>query len=644
MHSNRPKGFKPAGIRPALTALVCVLAVLAPAQTRAEDVDKTAPATSEAQTAPQAPSKGLEKVLESVLGQPAEEKPQQEEKLQDESQETLAPPTTDGTPESAAAAPDEALAQTEPAAAPTEPPAQEFLGFAPLNDERSLGNDVFRSSTRSVLTELFKSLTARDANPAMHKLTNRALLTAGRQSDIISDAKPAPGEDLLTIRLEKMLERGLYAEAASIYTSLEAEPYHERLASAGLTALIVTGRKSLACLDIKTFFGGNGQTPAWKELGAYCNHVMQVAAGVEAATAEPKNLDQYTPYPVLKKIAETPEYTESYNPAPFDKLTQFERAVLIGENRLTIDLSLLRQDLAADRIPPSHIQALLQLPSLDLETRMLLIVTGIRSASVSHDTLYGLFKTAQIGAADTGPTASLIQIYRRIKAKEPDNDIPVMMRSALRLAANIGPEAMIPLISTLETVEPGLLDPLDYSAALAAFTAADRDLTAPWKESLTRREIPASLSPPSLRETLIVQTYALTEPHSRSPQQKQALRDLLTARQQDRLLPLIGIIENVDKGDPAHNNGPKVYENGFDSSPDKGYTMATAQPQERLKQAVSANAIGETVLLSNLVFRRASAEPYSPDALIEVAGSLKTIGLYDQAQTMVSEAVFAAIK
>lgn len=638
MNSKRPEGLYAAGIRPALTALVCVLAALAPTQTRAEDLNKTEPAASQAPAAAETPKKGLEKVLESVLGHAAEETPQ------DESQETPDPQAIETAPESAATRIEATVGQTEPAAPAAEPPAQEFLGFAPLNDERSLGNDVFRGSTRSVLTELFKSLGGRDANPAMHKLTNRALLTAGRQSDIISDSKAEAGEDLLTIRLEKMLERGLYAEAASIYTSLEAEPYHERLASAGLTALIVTGRKSLACLDIKTFFGGNGQTPAWKQLSTYCNHLMQAAAGVEAVSAEPKNLDQYAPYPVLKKIAEAPEYSESYNPALFDKLTQFERAVLIGENRLTIDLSLLRQDLAADRIPPSHIQALLQLSTLDLETRMLLIVSGIKSASVSHDTLYNLFKTAQIDKTDTGPTASLIQIYRRIKAKEPDNDIPAMMRSALRLSANIGPEAMIPLLSTLETVEPNLFDPLDYSAVLGTFLAVERDLPPIWKESLVRREIPATLHPPALRERLIIQTYALTDPHSRTTQQKEAIRGVLTARNIPALIPLIDIIENVDKGDPAHNNGPKVYENGFDTSPDKGYTMATAQPQERLKQAVSANAIGETVLLSNLVFRRASAEPFSPDALIEVAGSLKTIGLYDQAQTMVSEAIFAAIK
>lgn len=624
MRSKRPDRPYASGIRPALTALVCVLAVLAPVQTRAEEI-QAQPTPSSQPAASTLPSQeALEKVLEGVLQETGEQAPE------------AAAGDASGL--------DQTLAQTEPAAAPAEPPAQEFLGFAPLNDERSLGNDVFRGSTRSVLTELFKSLTARDVNLPIHKTTNRVLLTAGRQSDIISDTKPAPGEDLLTIRLEKMLERGLYAEAASIYTSLESEPYHERLASAGLTALIITGRKSLACLDIKSFFEGNAQTPAWKQLGTYCNYVMQVAAGVEPAPDQPKNLTQYAAYPILQKIADTPDYTESYNPDLFDKLSQFERAVLIGENRLTIDLPTLRQDIAAGRIPPSHVQALLQLAALDLDTRMLLIVTGIKSASVSHDTLYSLFKTAQIDTADTGSTATMIQIYRRIKAKEPDNDIPAMMRSALRLSANIGPEAMIPLLSTLETVEPNLLDPLDYSAALDAFMAVDRDLPAVWKESLVRREIPAALSPPALRERLIVQTYALTDPHSRTPQQKQAVRDLLTARDLGKLLPLIDIIENVDKGDPAHNNGPKVYENGFDSSPDKGYTMATAQPQERLKQAVSANAIGETVLLSNWVFRRASAEPFSPDALIEVTGSLKTIGLFDQAQTMVSEAVFAAIK
>ncbi len=638
MNSNRPGRPYASGIRPALTALVCVLAALAPGQTRAENLNKSEPAASQAPAAPETPKKGLEKVLESVLGHAAEEKPQEE------SQETTAPPAIESAPETATTRIEATVAQTEPAAAAAEPPAQEFLGFAPLNDERSLGNDVFRGSTRSVLTELFKSLGGRDANLPIHKMTNRVLLTAGRQSDIISDSKAEAGEDLLTIRLEKMLERGLYAETASIYTSLESEPYHERLASAGLTALIITGRKSLACLDIKTFFEGRAKTAAWKQLSTYCNFVMQVAAGGDASSQQHQNLSEYADIQILHKIAASPDYTENYSPGLFDRLSHFERGVIIGENRLKIDLPSLRQEIAAGRIPPSHIQALLQLSALDLDTRMLLIVTGIKSASVSHDTLYNLFKTAQIDKTDTGPAANIIQIYRRIKAKEPDNDVPAMMRSALRLSENIGPEAMIPLLSTIETVEPNLFDPMDYSAVLATFLAVERDLPPIWKESLVRREIPATLHPPALRERLIVQTYALTDPHSRTALQKEAIRGVLTARNIPALIPLIDIIENVDKADQPLNNDAKVYENGFDTSPDKGYTMASAKPQERLKRAVSANAVGETVLLSNLVFRRASAEPFSPEALIEVTGSLKTIGLYDQAQAMVTEAVFAAIK
>lgn len=625
MHRNPslPAGLK---TRTALAALVCALAVLSPLEARAEQSRPWSPPSVEDERATEAPETGIR--IES--GQDQESVMQQEET-----------PAHEAAPETGAV--QTTPWEAEPVQSAFAPPAQEFLGFTPLDDQRSLGNDVFRGSTRSVLTDLFKSLTTRDANPTIHKTTNRLLLTAGRKSDIINDTKPAAGEDLLTIRLEKMLDRGLYAEASSIYTSLDAEPYHERLAAAGLTALIVTGRKSLACLDIKTFFEGKAETAAWKELGAYCNYVMAIASGAQPPE-QTKTDPQYAIAPALARISRESDYREHYSPRTFDRFSQFERAVILGENRLVVDMPTLREDLKQDRIPPAHVQVLLQLPTLDIDTRMRLIATGIRSASVSSDTLYSLFKTAQTDKMTESPAAGLINIYRRIKAKEPDNDLPAMMRTALRMNAAFGPEAMIPLLSTLEGIDPNLLDPMDYSAALAVFIAAERDLPPLWKESLGRREIPDALNPPSLRDTLLIQTYLVSDPQARTPTQKKTVRDILTTRGLAALQPSLDIIENVDKDNPPLNNGPKVYENGFDSSPDKGYTMATAQPQERLKQAASANAIGETVLLSNLVFRRASAEPFSPEALIEVTGSMRTVGLYDQAQAMLADAVFAAIK
>lgn len=519
------------------------------------------------------------------------------------------------------------------------PPREEFIGFSPLDDQRSMGNDTFRGSTHSSLTDLIKSISPRSPHPYLHRMVNRILLTAARQSDIIMDSPPESGSDLLTLRLEKMLERGLYSEAASIYTTFDSEPYHERLATAGLTALIMTGRKSLACLDIKTFFEGQTNPKPWQDLESYCNHIMRAAAGVAPETTFPAG------YPsILVKIFSAPGYAENYDPAVFDKLTQFERAVIIAENTLTVDIPALRESLKNGLIPPSHIQPLLQLDTLDLDTRMLLITHGIKSASVSYANLIALFKTAQIEELNTSPAATLIRIFKRIKAKEPDNDIPAMMRTSLRASLSIGPESMYPLLQSLESVDPSALDPLDYQAALLAFMSAGRDLSPLWKSSISKRELPQTIQPPLLRDSLVILTHIMGDTAAKGSATSKSTHEILQRRDLSTLIPLVDIIENIDKTRSQNNNSPKVYENGFDTSPEKGYTMASAVPKERLERAVRANAVGETVLLSNLVFRHASAESSSPDALIEVTGNLKAVGLVEEAQTITAQAILSAME
>lgn len=525
------------------------------------------------------------------------------------------------------------------------PPSYEFIGFSPAEDRRSLGKGIYRGTSRSDLTKLLKTLPGDERGSlTIYKTTNRLLLTAGQKSDLIEDAQPVAGEDILTLRLEKLLERGLYEEAAAFYTSLDSEPDHERLAAAGLTALIMTGRKSLACLDIKSFFEDQAVTEKWKELGAYCNLVMTIASGSETGKIQ-QNENPYTEIPVLSRIAGDHEYRENYSPGLFRNLSPFERSVIIAEGRLNIDLPALKKNLSEGNIPPADIQPLLQNPDLDLDTRLQLISEGLRSSTVSESVLFQLFKTTKTNTQDKSPAAQIIRVYERIKAKEPDNDLLEQMRTALRETKTLGPESMIPLLPTLETVSPETFPPQEYSTALFAFMAAERDLPPTWQKSVARwRDTPKTAESEQLHKTLLLQIYLLTEPGNRTESQKNSVRELLKADGNKGLWPFFDIIENIDKGSAPLNNGLKVYENGFDTPTNKGYTMPSADPRASLEKAVRANAVGETVLLSNWVVRRVSAEPVSPEALIEVTRSYRQLGLYDQVIAITAEAVFAAIK
>ncbi len=140
----------------------------------------------------------------------------------------------------------------------------------------SLGPYLWEGADKELVFDLVEQLPDDNHYSVLYNLTLRALLTA-TNSNLMSGSratKASEGRDFLTLRLEKLYEMGQFKETAALYTQSPFEPYHERQARIGVSALYISGQKPLACLEtsaIKDRFAG---MDFWTKMGSICSISM----------------------------------------------------------------------------------------------------------------------------------------------------------------------------------------------------------------------------------------------------------------------------------------------------------------------------------------------------------------------------------
>ena len=153
-------------------------------------------------------------------------------------------------------------------------------------------------------------------SPAVNALVSGVLLSTTIPSDLENDIEPAVGKDLLTLRLEKLIERGAYKQAFEIYSSLETEPYHERLARAGVLAMLYNGEKSLACLETNTVSSRFPKILFWSALSTYCSRSLSETPPEDAT--KNTSFEKISPNGVLAQLISDQNYNFIYTSQAYE--------------------------------------------------------------------------------------------------------------------------------------------------------------------------------------------------------------------------------------------------------------------------------------------------------------------------------------
>ncbi|HBR69819.1 MAG TPA: hypothetical protein DEA55_10640, partial [Rhodospirillaceae bacterium] len=202
----------------------------------------------------------------------------------------------------------------------------ESAGLYASARDGGLGKDIWDNAHRSYLIGLIERLPDSISSRTLRRLIKRALLTQTSADLIQNDIEIQPGRDLLTVRMEKLIDMGLYAQAFDLYSLLNKEPYHERLARAGILAMLYNGEKPLACLEANILGTRFAEIEFWQQFKAYCAFTVS-----DNATEEDKKILQSSGKRVFQSIAAGGHPAFSYTPQAFSGLSYIEQAVLVAE-------------------------------------------------------------------------------------------------------------------------------------------------------------------------------------------------------------------------------------------------------------------------------------------------------------------------
>ena len=205
----------------------------------------------------------------------------------------------------------------------------EGAGLVPAGYDGALNVDMWDGSKRAEITKLIKDMPANSPSPAIREMIRAILLSESDTNELDDYDEVIAGEDLLTLRIHKLMEGGFYEEALELYSVAIDIPHHAPIAKAGMLAMLGNGEKSIACLEIKTLGNMDETDPFWSIFIAYCDYTLS-----ETPSENTQKLLEDTPYGVLKNLAFNQDFVFPYSPKDWAAIDVLEQNILIAENRI----------------------------------------------------------------------------------------------------------------------------------------------------------------------------------------------------------------------------------------------------------------------------------------------------------------------
>ncbi len=228
---------------------------------------------------------------------------------------------------------------------------QEGAGLLTSDLKGALPKALWSKQPRSEITYLLKNLPADGSMRSIQKIKRDMLLSRYDTSLIDNDIDIKSGDDLLTLRLQKLMEMGLWENAFTLFTRTTRDPEeNDALAQIGVMLLLTQKGLSTACLENKVLNDRFPDTPFWEEIDLVCAAEMETESIIGT---------QFSESSVLQAIYNEPDFLiPTDNMSALKKLTPLELAVVSLKKRIdyqSLDLS--------NNIPPHIIKTFLNDPN-----------------------------------------------------------------------------------------------------------------------------------------------------------------------------------------------------------------------------------------------------------------------------------------
>lgn len=235
--------------------------------------------------------------------------------------------------------------------------AKEGAGLLVSDLKGALPKALWRDQPRSEITYLLQNLPANARLRSMQEIKRNMLLSVYDTRLIDNDIETKLGEDLLTLRLGKLMKMGLWEDAFTLYTKTTEDPgENDDLARIGVLLILFQKGLPTACLEEKVFASRFPDTPFWQQIDTVCSAEIDGEKVIST---------QFADSSVLQAIYSKPDFTISAN--ALKKSSLLELVLLQKKNKIDyqgIDLSeniaphLLKIFLADPHFPKKHRESL----------------------------------------------------------------------------------------------------------------------------------------------------------------------------------------------------------------------------------------------------------------------------------------------
>ncbi|MEM6811914.1 MAG: hypothetical protein AAF549_05540 [Pseudomonadota bacterium] len=217
--------------------------------------------------------------------------------------------------------------------------ADEGEGILVKDTEGALPKGLWIDQPRSEITALLKSIPADAPFKSMQTIKRNLMLSTYDTSLIDNDVSIEVGDDLLTLRLIKLMQMGLWDDAYTLYTETSDDPGQNfRLAEIGVVLALFKKGIPAACLE-NNAFGSRFDGVFWDRIQIICDKEIDNVGVIGT---------QFSESPILRGIYTQPKYEVSANDLNLLTSASFlELMILIEKDVLTYDNYIFNPD-----IPP----------------------------------------------------------------------------------------------------------------------------------------------------------------------------------------------------------------------------------------------------------------------------------------------------
>ncbi|MDB5492319.1 MAG: hypothetical protein JWO78_2168 [Micavibrio sp.] len=516
-----------------------------------------------------------------------------------------------------------------------------------------LGDDMWTGTSRSLVQDFLPRLPVGNTLPMVQWLTRRVLLSNGDTSSLRGDKSVSGGDDIFTLRLEKLLEMGAYSDAVDLYTLIEGEPSHDRLARAGVIALLSRGLPAQACLEAAAAHRGKAETPDsdsfWTQIDAACLYIQSesVRKLKDSAAAFASPVASVPGSKVLTTLVNRPEYRYSISsPADLEELSVIERAVLRGIGRFDYSRLGLR-NLAEISGPALMIMA--GDPNVPAGLRLRLNYEAAERGLLDDEGLGAVYEEIAkqnqptVVAANAEPSNSIEGRY--IAALKPDAEGAERNSIVAAQLENLQGEqttALLPFANWVPSVNPANLSAHAVRNGLKVMLQNGMTPPARWVNAWLKGQSGDSVRSGENFTLYLANLVPENLPTESIPFPEDSLKRLFASSKPAENIEIYSVFAGLGRLDALHNTADQaIYEKHIDLTLENDYVMPIDSLVDKLREAAKNDRLGETVLLAAVALKEYDPAKTHPGVLQEVLKSLETVGLKEEARAVAVEVILS---